>query len=98
MSDGRDPLAGRQQFQATQQSQASVEACCGQPGTSMTVVALAKGINFNLLHRRAIDQPSRVRGTTPASPRKGFVALSLPAPVPPVSAASDSESPFVAAR
>jgi hypothetical protein len=55
----------------------------------MAVVALANGIIANLLHRWVIDQPSHVSGTASAAPRKGFVALSLPAPSPSVSAASD---------
>jgi transposase len=55
----------------------------------MAAVALANGINANLLRRWVIDQPSHVSGTASAAPRKGFVALSLPAPSPSVSAASD---------
>ncbi len=55
----------------------------------MAAVALANGIIANLLRRWVIDQPSHVSGTASAAPRKGFVALSLPAPSPSVSAASD---------
>lgn len=83
--------SGRRRRKHSAEFKAQVVKACSQPGMSMAAVALANGINANLLRRWVIDQPSHVSGTASAAPRKGFVALSLPAPSPSpsVSAASD---------
>ena len=81
--------SGRRRRKHSAEFKAQAVQACRQPGMSMAAVALANGINANLLLRWAIEQPSRVSGPPSAPAHKGFVALSLPAPEPAVSAASD---------
>lgn len=68
---------------------ADAVAACSQPGVSMAAVALARGINANLLRcwvREAEQRPVRVRvlpaqrEPTPPTPAS-FVPLQLPDPV-----------------
>lgn len=68
----------------------SVIEACRQPGISIAAVALANGLNANMLRKWVIDadarqgagdglEPSLVN-TTVATPAVKFVPLSLPAP------------------
>lgn len=60
---------------------ASMVAACQQPGVSMAAVALAHGLNANVLRRWVVQ--SEGAGSTPTSgganvPAPAFMALSLP--------------------
>lgn len=75
---------------------ADAVAACAQPGMSMAAVAMAHGINANLLRRwvhEAEMRPSRdvVRADADDAakvqePKTVFVPVSLPAPAPPAQA------------
>jgi transposase len=74
--------AGRRRRKHSEEFKAQAVGACEQPGVSMAAVALAHGINANLLRRwvlrhRSVDTaaPAATSGTAPA-----FVALALPAP------------------
>ena len=74
--------AGRRRRKHSDEFKASAVRACEQPGVSMAAVALAHGINANLLRRwvlrhRAVGAcaPVATSNTAPA-----FVALALPAP------------------
>jgi transposase len=64
---------------------AEAVAACAQTGVSMAAVALARGINANLLRRwvRDFEESSGVRevsfASAPATPAPAFVPLQLPA-------------------
>jgi transposase len=56
-----------------------VLAACAEPGASVAQVALAHGLNANLVHKwRRMSDAGRA-GTTRASQQQEFVALALPA-------------------
>jgi transposase len=67
---------------------ADAVAACMPPGVSMAAVAMARGVNANLLRRwvrdaemkRAADSESKKTTAGPALPRPAFVAMTLPAP------------------
>ena len=71
-------------------------AACAQPGMSMAAVAMAHGINANLLRRwvheaqlkprSEVVRANVVDGTKAQEPKTVFVPVSLPAPVPPAQA------------
>ena len=72
------------------QLKTAVVAACAEPGASVAAVALARGLNTNLVHKwrrqaaRATDPPT-ARGVAEALPTpRGaeFLALSLPAAAP----------------
>jgi transposase len=71
----------------SEQFKAQVLAACGEPGASVSAVALSFGLNSNLVHqwRRGrgyrVNRPVTSEPASEASPQ--FVALSLPAPVSP---------------
>jgi transposase len=74
--------AGRRRRKHSDEFKAQAVRACEQPGVSMAAIALAHGINANLLRRwvlrhRAADAgvPVAARQAAPA-----FVALALPAP------------------
>jgi transposase len=81
--------SGRRRRKHSAEFKAQAIAACKQPGISMAAVAQANGVNANLLRRWVIGEPSRVDDAALAPPRKGFIALSLPAPAASVSEASD---------
>jgi transposase len=65
---------------------AEVVAACAEPGASVAAIALARGLNTNLVHkwrRQAAGPPARpaAAGEPPASGPE-FVALPLPAAAP----------------
>ena len=75
---------------------ADAVAACAQPGMSMAAVAMAHGINANLLRRwvhEAEMKPSEVvradvmDGAKAQEPKTVFLPVSLPAPAPPAQAA-----------
>jgi transposase len=59
---------------------AQVLSECSQPGASVAAIALAHGLNANLVHkwRRKARQAPAV-GTRPLPENAGFIALGLPA-------------------
>jgi transposase len=75
---------------------ANAVASCMQPGMSMAAVAMAQGVNANLLRRWVRDAEMKsgttvVSATTAEAPKAQeaktiFVPVSLPAPVPPAQA------------
>ncbi|MBL8278698.1 MAG: transposase [Pelomonas sp.] len=66
---------------------AQVLAECDEPGASVAKVAMAHGINANIVHRWR--QLSRGEGLAGPAKASGFVALSLPAPEVPTAVAAD---------
>ncbi|HEY4068366.1 MAG TPA: transposase [Burkholderiaceae bacterium] len=68
----------------------SVIEACRQPGISIAAVALANGLNANILRKWVIDADARrevgaqfeqsLPSTTAAPTAVGFIPLSLPAP------------------
>lgn len=68
----------------SEQLKAQVLAACGEPGASVSAVALSFGLNANLVHQwrrgRAYKEgrPAAADVTGESSPQ--FVALALPAP------------------
>ena len=71
--------AGRRRRHHSAEFKAKVVEECARPGVSMAAVALAHGLNANLLRRWVVEKKSI--GLTPASamsaPQQEFVALPL---------------------
>ncbi|MFT3815872.1 MAG: transposase [Acidovorax sp.] len=75
---------------------ADAVAACAQPGMSMAAVAMAHGINANLLRRWVHEAEVKPRsevvcadvndGAKAQEPKTVFVSVSLPAPAPPAPA------------
>lgn len=75
---------------------ADAVAACAQPGMSMAAVAMAHGINANLLRRWVHEAEMKPRGdvvradvvigAAAQDPKTVFVPVNLPPPVPPVQA------------
>lgn len=75
---------------------ADAVAACAQPGMSMAAVAMAHGINANLLRRWVHEAESRpscdvvradvCNAAKAQDPKTVFVPVSLPAPTPPAQA------------
>ena len=61
-------------------------AASAQPGMSMAAVAMARGINANLLRRwvREAEVLQALPNSAPAPSPAAFVAVRVPAPAPPV--------------
>ena len=61
-------------------------AASAQPGMSMAAVAMARGINANLLRRwvREAEVLQALPNSAPAPSPAAFVAVQVPAPAPPV--------------
>jgi transposase len=81
---------GRKRRRHSAEFKAKVVAACRQPGVSMAAVALAHGLNANLLRRWAVEAGQRPLPLPSASAREApaslpsFVALPLPAPADPI--------------
>lgn len=75
----------RRRYSTAQKAQVLAE--CEEPGASVAQVAMAHGINANVVHRWR----QLCRGEAPAAPAKasGFVALSLPVPAVGAAVAAD---------
>lgn len=77
---------GRRRRRHSAEFKATVVAACRQPGVSMAAVALAHGLNANLLRRWVVDAQQAPRSPLPAAALEDraavptFVALPLPAP------------------
>lgn len=78
---------GRKRRRHSAEFKAKVVAACRQPGMSMAAVALAHGLNANLLRRWVVDAQPRPRPLRPvpsacetATTLPSFVALPLPVP------------------
>ncbi len=67
---------------------ADAVAAAAQPGMSMAAVAMARGINANLLRRWVREAEvlpvKALSNSAPAPSPPAFVALQMPAPAPPV--------------
>lgn len=68
---------------------AEVLAACAEPGASVAAIALARGLNTNLVHkwrrqatRIAVKSPSATTVRLPPSAGSEFVALPMPVAVP----------------
>lgn len=78
-----DNKKSRRRYSQAQKAQVLAE--CDEPGASVAKVAMAHGINANIVHRwRQLS-----RDEAPAAKASGFVALSLPAPEVPTAVAPD---------
>jgi transposase-like protein len=78
---------GRKRRRHSAEFKAKVVAVCRQPGMSMAAVALAHGLNANLLRRWVVDAQQRPQPLRPvplaretAAALPSFVALPLPVP------------------
>ncbi len=75
----------RRRYSEAQKAQVLAE--CEEPGASVAKVAMAHGINANIVHRWR--QLSRGEGLAGPAEASGFVALSLAAPAVPTPVAAD---------
>ena len=79
---------GRRRRQHSAEFKAKVVAACRQPGISMAAVALAHGLNANLLRRWVVEAERSPQTRLPESSARqtaavpGFIALPLPRPSP----------------
>jgi transposase len=76
--------AGRRRRQHSDEFKAQAVAACRQPGVSMAAVAMAHGINANLLRRWVCERaapPGQVSLANTTKPAVGnaFIPLTLPA-------------------
>lgn len=78
-SDIQLPAAGRKRGRYSQAFKARVVAACHQPGVSTAAIALANGLNANLL-RRWISEHRQAQSGMEATPDScaGFVPLASP--------------------
>ena len=78
-SDIQLPAAGRKRGRYSQAFKARVVAACNQPGVSTAAIALANGLNANLL-RRWISEHRQAQSGMEATPDScaGFVPLTSP--------------------
>lgn len=86
------PPAGRQRRRHLPEFRTSVIQACLQPGVSIAAVALANGLNANMLRKWVIEErkrslPAQAHPPRPVSvpdrgspPVQAFVPLALPAP------------------
>ena len=74
--------AGRRRRKHSDEFKAQAVRACEQPGVSMAAVALAHGVNANLLRRWVLRHRAADSATLSATSRTApaFVALALPAP------------------
>jgi transposase len=85
-------VGGRRRRRHSDEFKANAVAACLQPGVSMAAVAMAHGINANLLRRWARDGEMKVdvaangeqRSEVPALADPGFVPVTLPPPAAPM--------------
>ncbi|HEY5580363.1 MAG TPA: transposase [Rhodoferax sp.] len=91
------PAAGRRRARYGDQFKTQVVAACSAPGVSTAAIALANGLNANMLRRWVVEsaqrsqfQPAKTTTTlVPARPAPGFLPVKL-APAPPAQAADIS--------
>ena len=74
-------VSGRRRRRHSDEFKTEAARACEQPGVSMAAVALARGVNANLL-RRWVLQHRASSGTVAATPASvpAFIPLTLPAP------------------
>jgi transposase len=85
-----DHAKSRRRRTHSKQLKSEVVAACAEPGASVAAIALARGLNTNLVHkwRRQASPPAGVPvdrktpATAPTSHRAEFVAVPLPAASP----------------
>jgi transposase len=75
-------VGGRRRRRHSDEFKANAVAACLQPGVSMAAVAMAHGINANLLRRWVRDEEMRADASTNDEPVDGAAALPGPAFVP----------------
>ncbi len=80
-SDIQLPAAGRRRGRYPDAFKAQLVAACNQPGVSTAAIALANGLNANLL-RRWVSEHRHTHSSAqpPSDPAAGFVPLSLAHP------------------
>ena len=86
---GVDLMGRRRRRRHSAEFKAAVIEECLRPGVSIAAVALAHGLNANMLrkwvidgeHRLAAPQPATLPPESPPMPAPTFVPLALPAPV-----------------
>ena len=88
--------SGRRRRMHSDEFKADAVAACTQPGMSMAAVAMAHGINANLLRRWVHEAEMKPRsevvradvmdGANAQEPKTVFVPVSLPATAPPAQA------------
>ena len=87
---GVDLMGRRRRRRHSAEFKASVIEECLRPGVSIAAVALAHGLNANMLRKWVIDGEHRLSDPAPAAPAEPevpprplptFVPLALPAPV-----------------
>ena len=84
-----DTENGRKRRRHCAELKAQILAECAVPGASVAKVAMAHGINANIVHRWMREQADSL---LPA-PRNEFVALNLPPPVEQLPATETSSPP-----
>jgi transposase len=85
-----DNAQSRRRRTHSKQLKSEVVAACAEPGASVAAIALARGLNTNLVHkwRRQASPPARVpvvrktQATAPTPRGSAFVAVPLPAASP----------------
>ena len=87
---GADLMGRRRRRRHSAEFKASVIEECLRPGVSIAAVALAHGLNANMLRKWVIDGEHRLSAPAPAAPGEPevaskphptFIPLALPAPV-----------------
>ena len=87
---GFDLMGQRRRLRHAAEFKASVIEECLRPDVSIAAVALAHGLNANMLRKRVIDSEHKVvapapnvapASAPPAMPPPTFIPLALPAPV-----------------
>lgn len=86
-TDSKDGLVRRRRRRHSDEFKADAVAAASQPGVSMAAVALARGVNANLLRRwvREAEVPAikSLPSAAPVPPPPTFVPVHLPAPAAP---------------
>lgn len=86
-TDSKDAPGRRRRRRHSDEFKADAVAAASQPGVSMAAIALARGINANLLRRwaREAEVPAikALPSAAPVTPPTAFVPVRLPEPVAP---------------
>lgn len=79
-----EPAGRRRRRKHTAEFKAELIRACQQPGVSSAAIALANGLNANMLRRwvNCAEQPESAAAPARPPPPPEFVPLKLPAPQP----------------
>ena len=78
-SDIQRPVAGRKRGRYTDAFKAQLVAACNEPGVSTAAIALANGLNANLLRRWVSEhRQAQGAGAVATDASQGFVPLTPP--------------------